>query len=411
MTVKVAWVQKKRGDNHAPKFRPTNSNELDKTERAINRATLAGMNAIPEDTYRRIIYDLMDPDVIQSDLMVLLLNESEDIAKAIFAGYVHGAREMAHRIRSTVNKDLSRLRSDLRLVGAAETIKASVYGVYEPFKWTDGTISVPTLFDQQPDNMTGKVYSRLRANDVLSTITDDVNANIRTILQEGFTAQQTFQTGRTVTGLTPQQTARRLYGVLAQSQSVPLTTQGYAEFVAPHTNGLFPRWAKAVDRSMNTYADRLAEQGLAPDTIRERTSKHGKRYGNKLRRARARMIARTEIAYAQNRGMYDTLIEAQGSGLFGGQAMKEWITGPTDVCDICGPMGGRKVPVKQNFSWSGGSGPNPPAHPNCRCMIMPVPNLTQPPNRIGSNVPEDPFRYVFADGFQITVGEGVPLAV
>ena len=74
MTVKVAWVQKKRGDNHAPKFRPTNSDDLDKTGRNIYQATLAGINAIPEDTFRRLIYNLMDPVVVQSDLMELLLN-------------------------------------------------------------------------------------------------------------------------------------------------------------------------------------------------------------------------------------------------------------------------------------------------------------------------------------------------
>lgn len=410
MTVRVAWVQKQRGDNHAPKFRPTNSDDLDKTERAIYNAVLAGINAIPEDTYRRIIFNLMDPVVVQNDLMELLLNESEDIAVAIFGGYVEGAKDMAHRIREQVNKDLSRLRSDLRLVGLGETQKATVSGVYEPFEWTSGQLSAARLFDQQPDNMTGKVYARLRANNILSTVTDDVNENIRTILQEGFTAQQTFSTGREVTGLTPQQTAQRIYGILQNASPVPISNAQYAQYVAPHTNGLFPRWAKAVDRSMNVYANKLAGQGVSDELILERTSTHGERYGNKLRRSRARMIARTEIAFAQNQGMYDTLLQAQGSGLFGGQAMKEWITGPTDVCDICVPMGGTKIPVTQRFSWQGGSGPNPPAHPNCRCMIMPVPNLTQAPERLGNNTPADPFRYLFADGFTITVGAGVPIA-
>ena len=166
MTVRVAWVQKQRGDNHAPKFRPTNSDDLDKTERAIYNAILAGINAIPEDTYRRIIFNLMDPVVVQNDLMELLLNESEDIAVAIFGGYVEGAKDMAHRIREEVNKDLSRLRSDLRLVGSGETQKATVSGVYEPFEWTSGQLSAARLFDQQPDNMTGKVYARLRANNI-----------------------------------------------------------------------------------------------------------------------------------------------------------------------------------------------------------------------------------------------------
>ena len=401
MTVKVAWVQKQRGSNHAPKFRPVNSNDLDKTEKLIYRTTLDAIDAIPLDTYRRVIRNIMSFEIIQDDLIQMLLPENEEIAKAIFAGYVLGARDMAQRIRQELNKELKRLRSDLRLIGARETTKATVYGIYEPEPWTWPEIPAVDLFDQQPANKAAKVYARCRSNQILSSITDDINANIGVIVEESFTAQQTFSTGRTVTGLTPEQTARRIYGIL---QNVgPASPGDYAEFVAPHTNGLFPKWAKAVDRSMNTYANNLKEAGVSDDEVLARTKKHGQRYGNKLRRARARMIARTEIAYAQNRGMYDTLIKANADGVLGASAQKEWLTGPTDVCEICRPMAGQKVPLKSPFNVGGNFVDYPPAHPNCRCFILPVAQLSESPMMVGSGTQEDAFRYIFPDGFGIEV--------
>jgi hypothetical protein len=319
---------------------------------------------------------------------------------------------MAHLLRIALNKELRRLRSDLQLVGFNEIGKARVVGMYEPWDWGDPTIPAVSLFDQQPDSMPGKVYARIRANDIFSSITDDVNANIREIVAQGFTAQQTFATGRTVTGLTPQQTAQRLYLILQETSPVPITGLDYAEYVAPHTNGLFPRWAKAVDRSMNTYARSLAQRGINDREIKERTSKHGERYGNKLRRARARMIARTEIAFAQNRGMMDTLWQAQDQGIMGQSALKEWVTGPFDVCDLCTPMGGKKQPLRGRFTLPNGRTLDyPPAHPNCRCFILPVPELVDAPRRFGSNTLEDPYRYQFSDGFIITTSAGNVLPV
>ena len=409
--VSVKWVQKQRGDNHYPEVRPVDSDALGTTERKIYRTTLEGIDAIPLDTYRRIIRGLIDPEEVTTDLLVRhLLTDIEEVAKAIFEGYVQGAREMAHLIRQAMNKELRRLGSDLQLVGIAATSKAKITGMYEPWDWDDPTIPAVSLFDQQPDNMSGKVYARIRANDIFSSVTDDVNANIREIVAEGFTAEQTFRTGRSVTGLTPQQTARRLFEVLEASAAIPITGLDYAEYVAPHTNGLFPRWAKAVDRSMNTYAQSLAQRGINDREIKERTSKHGERYGNKLRRARARMIARTEIAFAQNRGMMDTLWQAQDQGIMGQSALKEWVTGPFDVCDLCTPMGGKKQYLRGQFTLPNGRMLDyPPAHPNCRCFILPVPELIDAPQRFGSNTLDDPYRYQFPDGFVISTSAGFDL--
>lgn len=403
MTVRVVLREKQRGDNHLPRFRPTNSDQLDKIEKEIYRTVLDAVDEIPESIYREIIFGNLSEQEANVRIFEQLAPNLELITLAIFKAYLEGAVDMAHRIRDSINDELKRLRSDLRLIGPDEVSKAKEQALYTPagFGIDSATIRPVDVFNAQPDDMSGKVYARLRANNILSSVTDDVNANIATIVAEGFEASQTFSTGRTVTGLTPQQTARRLFDVLQQASPVPITGADYAEYVVPHTNGLFPRWAKAVDRSMNTYANRQMERGLAPREVKERTERHGRRYGDKLRRSRARMIARTEVAFAQNQAMIDMILGAQSEGVLTQQAQKEWVTGPFDVCDICQPMNGKKIPTTQAFTWQGGSGNTPPAHPNCRCMIVPVPFMSTAPNRIGAGTIDDPNRYVFESGFEV----------
>jgi|TARA_R110002020_G_scaffold168439_1_gene357265 hypothetical protein len=402
MTVRVVLREKQRGDNHRPEFRPTNSDQLDKVEKEIYRTVLDAVNEIPETLYREVIFGNLTGPQATENVSQLLAPQQELIALAIFKAYLEGAIDMSHRIRDSVNRELKRLRSNLRLVGPDDTTKAVDRVLYTPagFGIDSATIKPIDVFNQQPDDMSGKVYARLRANAIISSVSDDVQANIATIIADGFEASQTFGTGRTATGLTPEQTARRLFEILRDTSPVPITGADYASYVAPHTNGLFPKWATAVDRSMNAYAHRLRERGISPQEVKERTSRHGERYGNKLRRSRARMIARTEVAFAQNIAMSDMILGAQAEGVLTQQAQKEWIAGPFDVCNICQPMNGKKVPTTQPFVWQGGSGNTPPAHPNCRCVIVPVPFMSTAPNRIGSGTIDDPNRYVFESGFE-----------
>jgi len=192
-----------------------------------------------------------------------------------------------------------------------------------------------------------------------------------------------------------------LFTLLAQTTpaQMELTAAQVAAYRSGYTNGLFPYWAKAV----NNYGDRTAtlldKQGITGDRARTLLDKRTKRYGDKLRRARSRMIARTEIAKVQNAAMQATIDSAYSDGLVGNRAQKVWVTGPFDVCDICQPLSGRRVPYNGYFQWKNGSGPHGPAHPNCRCIIRLVPNTSRPPKRLGSGQTADPFRYQFADGW------------
>ena len=80
---------------------------------------------------------------------------------------------------------------------------------------------------------------------------------------------------------------------------------------------------------------------------------------------RARTIARTETAMADNMG---NLIGWEKTGLVAG---KRWITAEDDkvsaICNTNGDMG--VIGLHEHFAHGGTT---PPAHPNCRCTVVPV---------------------------------------
>lgn len=80
---------------------------------------------------------------------------------------------------------------------------------------------------------------------------------------------------------------------------------------------------------------------------------------------RARTIARTETAMADNMG---NLIGWEETGLVAG---KRWITAEDDkvseICNTNGDMG--VIGLHEHFAHGGMA---PPAHPNCRCTVVPV---------------------------------------
>lgn len=87
-------------------------------------------------------------------------------------------------------------------------------------------------------------------------------------------------------------------------------------------------------------------------------------------RDRADMIARTETNIAQNKG---SLQGYKASGLV---TFKQWVTADDDLVEpeceangLAGAGGDGVIPIDDDFP-SGDDAP--PAHPNCRCVIVPV---------------------------------------
>jgi SPP1 gp7 family putative phage head morphogenesis protein len=116
-------------------------------------------------------------------------------------------------------------------------------------------------------------------------------------------------------------------------------------------------------RLSRTLTDGLT-QGWSPHKIaKELSDQIG------LTRARAEMIARTEIVRAHAEGQLDALAQL---GVESVGVSVEWsTTGDPKVCEECSPMQGLIVPIKDARGML-------PRHPNCRCAWVPAISPTSP---------------------------------
>ena len=195
-------------------------------------------------------------------------------------------------------------------------------------------------------------------------------------------------------GLTSSQTSSKLIQILQEIPGPPIA--GMAPF-ANSIKGLTEPYAMAVYHR----AEKLADAGKDLVEIVADADK----YGAKLRRSRGKMIARTEIMRASNQGQQESYNQMAASGLLQSSAKKMWVTGRFDVCDICTPMNGFMVGIKENFPI--GYQGNPPAHPNCRCDTELVPNTKDYalPESLGTGLPGSPLQIKFDP---LTKPGGVP---
>lgn len=192
-------------------------------------------------------------------------------------------------------------------------------------------------------------------------------------------------------GLTRQQTSRNLVQVLNDIPTPKGIRPGnYALGVVfgDATKGLTVRYANAV----YNRAEKLIRQN--PKMSVAELKRRSDSYGSKLRRSRARTIARTELMRASNQGRLQGMWQAADQGLVNPvAAKKQWVTSNFDVCPICVPLNGVTVGLKDSF---GGPGQAPPAHPNCRCTIrmLPDPLTYGLPTSTGTGQAGSPLQFV-----------------
>lgn len=392
MTVRVDMGDRDPGEvykNHRPEFRPVDSDKLYGSERTLASVVDRIANAIPADLLVDYVYERVSLDTLTRRIADLVADDPDMLERPIFNAFQSGAQDAAEQQRRDVNQVLYNLGSPVMLRSAAELRKAK-----REVLW-DADLST---FDRSDPNAAGRVYSRFRGESILTDLTTTVRTSIETAITDSFTVSQSFATGRTVTGLTSQQTAQTIYAILDDIAPTRPTGADLAARYVGHTRGLTDRYAAAVINHGNAVAFEQIAAGQRPSVALRVAERAMERYGDRLRRSRARAIARTEIAYAQNAGIQHQNQLLMDSGVVAPNSVKEWITGPFDVCEICVPLGGTRVPLSMDFTWRGGSG-NPPAHPNCRCKTRIVPTIDTAPVRTGTNTVDDPFRYVFPDGW------------
>lgn len=151
--------------------------------------------------------------------------------------------------------------------------------------------------------------------------------------------------------------AEAIADAIRENRSVPQLSKEIERSI-----GLLPRQRRAL----NLYRIELLKQGMLPQKAEEHVERRRKR----MLAQRAKMIARTEISYAKNTGLFTKWMEEIESGRVDRSVRKVWVT--KDPCPICAELGLNKpIPMKQMFyslsarrSWM-----IPPAHPNCRCVI------------------------------------------
>lgn len=130
--------------------------------------------------------------------------------------------------------------------------------------------------------------------------------------------------------------------------------------------GLDERYANAVAAF---EAELQAEGDRAPEQIQRLVST----YSDRLRRFRARMIARTESIRASTRGQQMLWAKAVEEGILNPARTRQvWLTALDErACPICLAMHHQQVPLGEPFIGPDGAtydGP-PDPHPQCRCGV------------------------------------------
>lgn len=164
--------------------------------------------------------------------------------------------------------------------------------------------------------------------------------------------------------------------VIAQAVENGWTT-GETATELRRTIGLHDRWANAVSNAWPREYERLLGLGLSEAEAERRATAFTDRYRQRLIRARAENIARTEIITASNQGRWLSWAQGVEGNYISRTATKKWITGPLvvdkgrkQVCAICQGLRDEEVPWDKPFS---NGQMMPPAHPSCRCTAVLVP--------------------------------------
>lgn len=184
-------------------------------------------------------------------------------------------------------------------------------------------------------NPNSLAFATRRAGELVTNIDDLTRVAIRKIIIDAFNEQIDYRA-----------TAKRIKNIV----------------------GLHPKWADAVIKFEKREFARLVKMGIKEATALRTAQSRATIYADRLKSARATMIARTEIQIAQNEGRYEGWKQASKEGFVDPQSGKMWITAEDErTCEICAPLNGEVVPWNGVFSIGL---EKPIVHPHCRCSMV-----------------------------------------
>lgn len=141
--------------------------------------------------------------------------------------------------------------------------------------------------------------------------------------------------------------------------------------------GLTDAQSRSVMRYYDTLKENMREQHprMKASNLRDRCREKTMIYAERMHRRRAYLIAQTEMAYAYNHGMHESMRQAMEQG-FMGTMEKRWITsGDLNVCPECDALNGVQIGFDDSFDFGKhqilftGMGLTPPLHPRCGCAV------------------------------------------
>lgn len=371
-TVKVArrsrpWdrlpISKGRSSGQAA-FRPVGKLSLSKREKR-----LADFLA---EISRRIPTDLWDTSLTSADIRraeaitAEVLGEFErQIAGALLDQYEASAEKAGKELAALLSREFRQAR------------KSVTKAAPDP-----ATLAASFRFDAR--NPESARWANERAARLVTNMAATQREMIRQVVAQAYEFQRT-----------PQQTARALYDVLSGVSPGTTAGQEFADLIGARVNGLTVRYEQAVVNRAAQLADDLDNRGITGTKALTRIREDADKYADRLRRSRARTIARTEILTANNAGRFAAFEQAKARGLLSEQhSKKRWSASGFDMCPICTSLDGQLQPMSAPFV-DEVSVDFPPAHPNCRCSFDIEPNvqLWEPPEIIGDGTSDDPFRW------------------
>lgn len=185
---------------------------------------------------------------------------------------------------------------------------------------------------------------------------------------DGVVEWTTMRAAHFVTNVTTDQIKAIGTVVERASRLQDMTVDGLARAIRPMV-GLTHGQAIA---NLNYY-NKMIESGVSQKKALENSIK----YSARQNRYRGYNIARTELAFAYNKGQHLGVVQAQEEGYMG-HMKKVWCTADDErVCETCGGLDGTTIEMDEHFDFKTKlkrRQPDitltPPAHPSCRCTVI-----------------------------------------
>ena len=339
-------------------YRPI-GNQLSTSERELTDIIEEAYNAIPTQMFTEA-FDNADIAAYSRLVLSTLTSYASDIQEALTAQYVESATTAVNELRVLLSQKWSKIGK------AADALPSEAM-----LEWG---------FDGK--GAAAQSWAAEESSKLVTNMTVGQQDTVRQVINNAYTA-----------GRTPATSAKVLVDTLNKVKPSTPTAQNLTSLFGTNMNGLTTRYEQAVVNRATALANSLAKRGITGQKAVDKITADTQKYADKLRRTRAKTIARTEIIRANNEGRLSTFNAAADQGLLSRQhSRKIWSTAPTDVCDICVPLNGQTVALDAPFSTGTLT---PPAHPNCRCSFDIEPNVQayEPPKAVGTGTPEDPYRF------------------